>query len=213
MGALLGLEAQGTGRYNYNVNGTVIAPGLPVPRKFVNHESEMFAQDTWKVTRNFTVTAGVRLSLAPAVYEANGQQASTNIPIGDFLNKRADLAEQGLTQTGAGLITFVPVDQGRPMYPYHKNWAPRLGLSYSPKAESGLARFLFGGPGRTSIRAGAGMYYDIIGQPLAQLFSATTFGLSSSLTNPANVLTTSQVPRYSSFFTVPAAIVPPAPPG
>ena len=89
-------------------------------------------------------------------------------------------------QGRAGLITFVPTSQGRDMYPYHKNFAPRLGLAYSPHGESGLSKFLFGGPGKTSIRAGAGMYYDVIGQPLAQLFDSTAFGLASSLTSPPN---------------------------
>ena len=213
MGALLGLEVQGNANYNYLVDGTLITPGLPVTRDFVNHEGEMYLQDTWKVTRNFTVTGGLRLSLAPPVYEANGQQASTNLPLADWLSKRAILADQGLSQAGAGLVTFVPVDQGRPMYPYHKNWAPRLGLAYSPGGDSGLSKFLFGGPGKTSIRAGAGMYYDVIGQPLAQLFNSTAFGLASSLTSPPNILTTAQVPRYTTFFTVPSAIVPAAPKG
>ncbi len=213
MGALLGLEVQGNANYNYLVDGTLVTPGLPVARDFVNHEGEFYVQDTWKLTRNFTVTGGIRLSLAPPVYEANGQQASTNIPLGDWLSKRAILADQGLSQTGAGLVTFIPVGQGRPMYPYHKNWAPRLGLAYSPNADSGLSKFLFGGPGRTSIRAGAGMYYDVIGQPLAQLFNATAFGLASSLTSPPNILSTAQAPRYTSFYSVPGAIVPAAPAG
>jgi hypothetical protein len=86
-------------------------------------------------------------------------------------------------------------------------------LAYSPTADSGLSKFLFGGPGKTSIRAGAGMYYDIIGQPLAQLFNATAFGLASSLTSPPNVLSSAQAPRYTGFFTVPSAVVPPAPAG
>ena len=89
MGALLGLEVQGNANYNYLVDGTLVTPGLPVARDFVNHEGEFYVQDTWKVTRNFTVTGGIRLSLAPPVYEANGQQASTNIPLGDWLSKRA----------------------------------------------------------------------------------------------------------------------------
>src|SRR5262249_7242027 len=148
-----------------------------------------------------------------AVYEANGQQASTNIPITDWLAKRQILADQGLSQSGAGLITFIPVGQGRSMYPYHKNWAPRIGLAYSPKAEGGLSKFLFGGAGRTSVRVGAAMYYDVIGQPLAQLFNSTAFGLASSLTSPPNILTAAQAPRYTGFFTAPIAIVPPAPAG
>ena len=57
------------------------------------------------------------------------------------------------------------------------------------------------------------MYYDLIGQPLAQTFSNTTPGLSQSFSNPANVLTSAQLPRYTTFFTVPSQIVPPAPAG
>ncbi len=215
MGALLGIQAQGTGRYNYQVDGTVIPPGSPVVRNFVNHEGEMYAQDAWKVTRNLTVTAGLRFSLEPTVYEANGQQASTNIPIADWLATRMNLADQGLSQNGVTPITFIPANAsgGRPIYPSHHNWAPRVGIAYSPKADSGLSRFLFGGPGRTSIRVGAGMYYDLIGQPLAQQFSSSQFGLSSSLSNPPNTLSTAQAPRFTTFFTVPSQLVPPTPKG
>ncbi len=213
MGALLGVEVQGTANYNYAVSGDLLPVGAPVTRNFSNHEGEMYLQDTWKVTRNFTVTGGIRFSLEPPVYEANGQQASTNIPLSDWLAKRAALADQGLSQMGAGLITFVPESQGRPMYPYHKNWSPRLGMAYSPSGDSGLSRFFFGGPGQTSIRAGAGMYYDVIGQPLAQTFNNTAFGLQTTLTSPPNILPTAQAPRYTGFFTVPAAIVPPPGPG
>jgi len=211
--AALGLEAQGTADYNYLVNGNLLASGAPASRNFANHEGEMYVQDTWKATRNFTVTAGVRLSLEPPVYEVNGQQASTNIPLASWLGARANYAEQGLSQQNAGLIDFIPLAQGSSMYPFHKNFAPRLGLAYSPKAESGISKWLFGGPGKTSIRAGAGMYYDVIGQPLAQTFSATTPGLSQSFSNPANLLNSAQVPRYTTFYAVPSAIVPAAPAG
>ncbi|HYL78614.1 MAG TPA: carboxypeptidase regulatory-like domain-containing protein [Bryobacteraceae bacterium] len=215
MGALLGIQAQGTGRFNYLVNGNVIAPGSPVLRNFLNHEGELYAQDTWKVTRNLTVTYGLRLSLEPPIYEANGQQASTNIPIADFLGQRVDLATRGLSQAGATPITFLDANGpgGRSIYPYHTNWAPRVGIAYSPKATDGLSKFFFGGPGKTSIRAGFGLYYDIIGQPLAQTFSNSQFGLSSQVSNPPNTLSLSAAPRYTTFFTVPAAIVPPAPKG
>ena len=211
MAALLGLESQGTADYNYKTDGSLIPVGAPVARDFVNHEGDLYAQDTWKATRNFTVTAGLRYSLAPAVYEANGQQVSPNIPFQTFMNTRQSLAEQGLSQQGAGLISFVAGNGagGRPLYPEHKNWSPRLGLAYSPKAESGLAKFLFGGPGKTSIRAGAGMYYDEMGQPLAQTINANAFGLATTLTTPPNVLSTAQLPRFTTFYSVPSAIVPP----
>lgn len=212
MAAALGLEAQGTARYNYLVNGTTLAVGAPVSRNFANNEGEMYLQDTWKVTRTFTVTAGVRLSLEPPVHEVNGQQASTNVPLAAWLGERANFANSGLSQQGAGLVEFIPLSQGTAMYPFHKNWAPRLGLAYSPTSKGGLSKWLFG-DGKTSIRAGAGMYYDLVGQPLAQTFSSTTPGLSQSFSNPANLLNSAQVPRYTSFFAVPSAIVPAAPAG
>ena len=216
MAALLGLESQGTAAYNYKTDGSLIPVGAPVMRDFVNHEGELYAQDTWKATRTLTVTAGLRFSLAPAVYEANGQQVSSNMPFQTFMNTRQALADQGLSQTGVGLVNFVAGTGtgARPLYPEHKNWSPRLGLAYSPKAESGLAKFLFGGAGKTSIRAGAGMYYDEIGQPLAQTINANAFGLATTLTTPPNVLTTAQLPRFTTFSTVPSAIVPaPGPSG
>jgi hypothetical protein len=213
--AALGVVATGTGAYNYKVDGTVIPAGQPVSRDFVNHEGELYVQDTWKATRNFTVTAGLRLSLEPPVYEANGQQASTNISIADWLSEREILASRGQSQNGVTPITFIPANGagGRSMYPFHTNWAPRLGIAYSPKAESGLSKWLFGGPGKTSIRAGAGMYYDVIGQPLAQTINGSQFGLSSVLSTPPNVMTTAQAPRFTDFFTVPSSLVPPTPPG
>src|SRR4029077_1654397 len=86
-------------------------------------------------------------------------------------------------------------------------------IAYAPKAEGGLSKFLFGGPGKTSIRAGFGTFYDEIGQPLAGTINSTAFGLSSSLTNPFNVLDSTQVPRFTGFNDVPAAILQPAPKG
>ena len=211
--AVLGLEAQGSADYNYLVNGTVLPFGAPALRDFVNRETEMYAQDTWKATQTLTITFGIRLGLEPPVHEINDQQASTNVPLASWLGERAAFAAQGLSQQNAGLIDFIPLSQGTQMYPFHKNWAPRLGIAYSPRAESGISKFLFGGPGKSSIRAGAGMYYDLVGQPLAQTFSSTTPGLSQSFSNPANILTSAQLPRFTNFFTVPSQIVPPAPPG
>lgn len=209
--ALLGLVSQGTGRYNYLVDGTTLPAGAPVQHTFANEEYEIYVQDTWKVTRNLTVTAGVRFSLVPPVYEANGQQISPNIPFDNWLNTRGQLAEQGLSQQGAGVITFLA--NARPLYPYHTNTAPRLSVAYSPNASSGLSKFFFGGPGKSSIRAGAGMFYDLIGQPLARTYDASAFGLSTSLSNSSGILTAATVPRFTSFFTVPAALVPRAPKG
>jgi hypothetical protein len=213
MTALLGLVSQATANYNNNVDGTLLPPGAPIVRDFVNTEGEMYAQDSWRVKNNLTVTYGLRYSLMPPVHEAHGEQVSTNIPVGTWFNERGALAAQGESQMGAGTISFLPANSpgGRPIYPYHKNPAPRLSIAYSPKAEDGVSRFLFGGAGKTSIRAGAGIYYDEIGQPLAASYSSDAFGLSTSLSNPANALTSAQVPRFTGFYSIPSGILPAAP--
>ena len=53
--------------------------------EFRYNQLEFYVQDTWKVTREFTVTLGVRMGLEPPVHEVNGQQASTNLPLAAWL--------------------------------------------------------------------------------------------------------------------------------
>ncbi len=150
----------------------------------------------------------------PPVFEANGQQISTDVPIAEWLGRRAALAAQGKSQDEAGDLTYVLASssQGRPMYPYHKNWSPRIGLAWSPSSERGLLKMLFGGQGKTSIRAGFGMFYDVIGQPLANTFNADAFGLSTSIGNPMNSLGPLNAPRFVDFWQVPTEVLPAPPP-
>jgi len=189
---LLGIVTQFDATYKYvakpDGSATVVPPGGWVTLDFVGREYELYAQDSWKIRPNLTITGGIRYSLMPPVHEANGQQTSPNVNLGNWLAQRGQLASQGLSQSAAGNISFLlsGMPGGLPLYPYHKNWAPRLGVAWSPSGTSGLAKKLFGGPGKTSIRAGFGMYYDLIGQPLAALFASSMFGLSNQLENPLN---------------------------
>ena len=213
--ALLGVLPQGTANYNYMIDGTILPTGALVSRDFANVEADGYAQDSWKVTHNFTVTAGLSFTYEPPVHEANNQQVSPSMPFNDFNNLRGSLASQGLSQMGVGRISFLASfgPGGRPMYPTHYNFAPRLGLAYSPNGDSGFAKWLFGGNGKSSIRAGFGMYYDEIGQPLAQTFNGTAFGLQTTLQTAPNILTSAQVPRFTNFWNVPSAILTAAPKG
>jgi len=202
MATVLGILTSATANYNNTTDGTIIPAGSPVTRNFVSREAELYAQDSWRIKKNFTVTYGLRFSIMPPVHEANGQQLSSNIPIGQWMDTRGTLADQGLSDQGAGFLSYQP--NGRPYYPQHNNWQPRLGIAYSPNGSSGLSKFLFG-QGKTSIRAGAGMYYDLIGQPLAGFIASNSYGLSTSLATPPNVYTSSQLPRFAGFNQIPSA--------
>ena len=70
--------------------------------------------------------------------------------------------EQSRAFPGAPLGLVYPGDPGVPrtMAPtgYH-NFAPRLGLAYSPSFSGGILRKITGGPGKSSVRVGYGMFY------------------------------------------------------
>jgi len=218
MGAALGLISQINSVYKYvaklDGSATVVPQGGFVALDFRGEEYELYAQDSWKIRNNLTLTAGLRYSLMPAVHEANGQQTSPSIPLAEWLAKRGALAAQGRSQVEAGKISFIlpSMPGGRSLYPDFKNWSPRIGLAYSPSGESKFTKTLFGEPGKTSIRAGFGMFYDLIGQPLAANFANSMFGLSTQLSNPLNTLDAFTAPRFVDFYQIPTNFLQPAPP-
>ncbi|MBI3209864.1 MAG: carboxypeptidase regulatory-like domain-containing protein [Candidatus Solibacter usitatus] len=216
MMSLLGIISEVDANYNYNIRGEALPLGAPVTRNFRNREYELYFKDSWRARKNLTLSYGLRWSLMPPVYEANGVQASTNIPLGDWFNMRGSLADQGKSQQDAGAITYVRAGdtQGRPLYPFHKrNFAPRLSLAWSPSGPSGWKKFLFGGDGRTSIRAGWGMFYDLVGQSLARTFDSNAFGFATTLANPSGRLNATTAPRFTGLFNLPPELIRPAPRG
>jgi len=213
--AVMGIISQGDAQYNYRTDGSVLAQGEPVQRNFNNNEYEFFVSDSWRVKPNLTITAGLRWSLMPPVEEANGQQLSSDMPLSSWFGLRGYLAAEGRSQAEVPPISFITKDDPnwRPLYPYHKkNFAPRLGIAWSPGFNDGVGKFLFGGAGRTSIRAGWGMFYDNFGQGILRRYDATAFGLSNSLTNQSAVLTIASAPRFTGISEIPAGILEPAPP-
>jgi hypothetical protein len=216
--AVLGLVTQVTSNYNYlpqNGQVTALAAGMPNPRKFRGEESEIYLQDSWKVTRGLTITGGIRYMYWPAIYEVNGVQTSTNIPLSEWFDRRVANASAGLGgQTGLPPISYnLAGSQGsRPLYDNLHNWSPRLAIAYSPQGSSGLSKFLFGGAGKSVIRAGWGMYYDVFGAGLVRAFDATALGLSTSLNNSSGRLTLEDTPRYTGISNLPPSLVTPPPP-
>ena len=85
-----------------------------------------------------------------------------------------------------GLV--IPGDKGVPnglTQTYYKSFAPRLGIAWSPGATSGFLAKLTGGPGRTSVSMGFGMFYNPIEQLVLEQFSAEPpFGGSSFISAP-----------------------------
>lgn len=211
---LLGLVSQGTANYNYDRTGALLPQGQGIGREFADNEYEFFVQDTWRITRGLTVTAGARVNIFPPLWEANGYQTSSNISLSDWFNQRGVLAQQGKPQSLAESLSFNLSDSpgGTPLYSTQRHIAPRVAIAYSPQADSGWLARIFGGPGKSSIRAGFGMYYDAFGQSLIRLADATALGFSTQLRNPGTQ-TSSSTPRYVGLNEIPAGLLPSAPEG
>src|SRR5581483_11806077 len=72
------------------------------------------------------------------------------------------------------------------------------------KAEGGFFRRLWGGPDKSSIRLGYGMYYDHFGEGIVNSFDQLgSFGLTTALSNPAGVQTVDGSARFSNLNSIP----------
>ena len=112
-----------------------------------------FVQDTWKVKENLTLNLGLRWEVSMPWYDTQGKIQTFNPPQQSTVFA---LAPKGLV---------FPGDQGIPktLAPTkYDNFGPRIGLAYSPGFSDGLLGAVFGGPGKSSIRAAFGMYYTSV---------------------------------------------------
>jgi Carboxypeptidase regulatory-like domain len=206
--SLTGMITLGNAVYNYQRDGSALPAGAPVVRHFAEDSYEMYAQDVWKVTPGFTVTLGLRYSLFSPPWETNGLEVTPTVSLGDWFNQRLVGMQQGLPTNRLAPITYDwagPANGKSGFYnwDYH-DLGPRVALAWSPSATDGLLGALFGGPGKSSIRAGFGIVYDRVGESLVDSFDQNgAFGLSSILNNPSNVETSQTAPRITNINVVP----------
>ena len=208
--AMLGMVTEDDATYNYKKDGSVLPQGAPVQRHFAEDGWEFYGQDSWKIKPNLTLTYGLRYSLFAPPWETGGLQVSPSMDLSDWFNQRAKNMENGIPSNQDPLISF---SLGGPNNPGNKggiwNWdykdfGPRLALAWSPNASSGLFHSLFGGPGKTVVRAGFGMVYDNIGNGILDTFdTAGSFGLATTLSNPAGIETAACAPRLTDMHAIP----------
>jgi Carboxypeptidase regulatory-like domain/TonB dependent receptor len=113
----------------------------------------VYGQDAWRVRHNLTLNYGLRWDRIEPWYEKYNQISTT------------EPGKQSVVFPGAPVGILYPTDPGvrRTLAPPGDEFSPRIGLAYSPQGDSDhfLGRIL-GGPGKTSVRAGFGVYYTSI---------------------------------------------------
>ena len=111
----------------------------------------LFAQDSWRVKSNLTLNYGLRWDVSRPWSEKNGQLETLVFGL------------QSTRFPGSPTGWVFPGDPGIPstLAPTrYNNFAPRVGLAYSPSFDNGFVNTLTGGPGKTSIRVGWGKFYS-----------------------------------------------------
>ena len=113
----------------------------------------VYAQDTFKVRSDLTINYGLRWDTSQPFYDTK-DRIQTFVP--GVQSKIYPDSPKGFVFPGDPGIprTLAPTQYNR--------FAPRLGVAYSPSATDGLLAKIFGGPGKTSIRVGGGLYYTAI---------------------------------------------------
>ncbi|MFZ0954549.1 MAG: carboxypeptidase regulatory-like domain-containing protein [Candidatus Sulfotelmatobacter sp.] len=113
----------------------------------------VYAQDSWRARPTLTINYGLRYEIMTPWYDT--QNKLETVIAGE--------QSQIFPTAPTGLV--VPGDPGVPRtlapIQYH-NFAPRIGFAYSPDNTEGLLGKLFGGPGKSSIRVGYGLFYSAI---------------------------------------------------
>jgi hypothetical protein len=136
-----------------------------------NKYAGLFAQDSWRVKKNLTLNYGLRWDRIEPWYEKYDQIAT-------FAPGR-----QSVVFPGAPAGILFPGDPGIPRTlssPGNLDFAPRIGLAYSPDN------------GKTSIRASFGMFYTAI--------EALTIGISSANAPYGTTYTSPAPPLFATPF-------------
>jgi hypothetical protein len=131
LGHLSGISSN----YNFNAAGVAQTQGLGATRAYRYYQTEGYVGDTWKMTKTFTLTYGLRYQLYTVPYEVHGDESIQNLTFNQLFNARVVAGKA--SQQGNTAVPFVTYNLGgkannaAPLYqPSYKDFAPRVAFSW-----------------------------------------------------------------------------------
>lgn len=118
-----------------------------------------FVQDSWRARPNLTLTGGIRWEVQGPFVALN--DGWTTVSVDDLygVSGPGNLFKPG-TLTGR-VPQFVPFKKGDQTYNTdYKNFAPNLGIAWTPRASDGWRKRLIGDGGQTVVRTGYSIAYN-----------------------------------------------------
>lgn len=149
-----GIITAGTQSFNTTsrTSGFVSGATTFTPFRYENHS--LYIQDRWRARPDLSLTLGLRYEMFPALRLDNGLAIEPLIPEG------ADPVQAILNPNGR--YAFLGTNAGKENA-YHKtdynNFAPTIGVAWSPQFQNKFLGAVFGRDGRTTVRGGYGIIY------------------------------------------------------
>ncbi len=133
----LGRIAEVSSDFNYNAQGSVLPQLTGDQRYYKYYQTQVYAADQWKVTRNLTLTYGVTYQNFSVPYETRGLESTINTNYDNYFSARVAQSIAGQTgATAVPLISYIlggKANNGPPLYqPENHLFAPRFGFAYNP---------------------------------------------------------------------------------
>ena len=207
----LGRIASTGGTFNYDANGNVLAQPSSSIRKWVDYQTQPYISDSWKVTPQLTINAGLNYEFFTVPYESQGLETIQTTGFDQYFDARRAQSAAGISGNNAvPFITYVlggKKNNGPGFYKSNlRDFAPHLGFAYTPSFDPS-----------TVFNGSASLVYDrtvinaILNQQIeySYLFQQNVSNQNGNNTDPTGSVAVD--PRLASAPTVTAPATPKAP--